>query len=315
MNTLVSKKVRFVSYDRFPRYLVGENGVIIDMLTRRVVNHTNSCGYKLITLYDKDGVKRGFLHHRLLAICFLDSPGPIEDLVVNHIDGVKWNNDLSNLEWCTVKENVYHAGRIGISLKCVPIEARNIDTGEILLFESMIECARYMGIHKDSMQYRLRNGPKPCYPERYQYRRQTDNTEWGDFNSACIYAREVKTNEVKFFIHLAALSDHYGFSPASATTWIRLEGQPVLPGYIQIKRETDPTPWREIDVPELELAKFNSTIPVRVCDQLTGRVSLFSSAAECADSLGILRSTLNERLNANGTRAFKGRTYTRVPVV
>lgn len=235
-------------------------------------------------------------------------------MVVNHLNGVKDNNDLRNLEWCTNKENIYHAGKIGISPKCIPIEARNIDTGVILNFESMIDCARYMDIHKDSMQYRLRNGPKFCYPERYQYRRQTDNTEWGDFHSARIYAREVKTDTVRLLPNLKELSDTYGFSAASATTWIRLEGQPVLPGYIQIKREIDPTPWRDIDVPEIELARFCKTIPVRVHDLLTGVVKLYSSAAECADTLGILRSTLNERLNANGTRSFQGRTYTRVPV-
>lgn len=315
MITELPKKVRFVCYDEFPKYLVGENGVVVNMLSGGISKFRSNEGYLTVSLQNKNRNWVSMSIHRLIALCFVNSPGPIDGLVVNHLDGIKINNEPRNLEWCTVRENVYHAGRIGISPKCIPIEARNIDTGEIILFESMIECARYMNVHKDSMQYRLRNGPKVCYPERYQYRRQSDNTEWGDFNSACIYAREVRTDKIRLFPHLKALSDFYGFSPASATTWIRLEGQPVLPGYVQIKRETDPTPWREIDVPELELAKFCSTVPVRVYDELTGRVSLYSSAGECADSLGILRTTLNERLNANGTRSFRGRIYTRVPVV
>jgi hypothetical protein len=46
--------------------------------------------------------------HRLVMIAFNPVPG-YENLQVNHIDGNKLNNHISNLEWCTPMENTHHA--------------------------------------------------------------------------------------------------------------------------------------------------------------------------------------------------------------
>lgn len=45
--------------------------------------------------------------HRLVADSFYD--GDHSNMDVNHIDGDKHNNKLSNLEWCTRQENIKHA--------------------------------------------------------------------------------------------------------------------------------------------------------------------------------------------------------------
>lgn len=60
----------------------------------------------------KDGKQKSFGIHRLVCIAFLDNPE--NKPYVNHIDGRPSNNSLSNLEWCTPKENVAHAIRIGL---------------------------------------------------------------------------------------------------------------------------------------------------------------------------------------------------------
>lgn len=52
--------------------------------------------------------------HRLMAESFLSNPNNHPQL--NHIDGNKFNNVLSNLEWCTASENVKHAYRTGLKL-------------------------------------------------------------------------------------------------------------------------------------------------------------------------------------------------------
>jgi hypothetical protein len=58
--------------------------------------------------------------HRAMACAFVPLPEHLggkhpRDLETNHINGVKTCNDLVNLEWCTAKENIDHAIRIGIT--------------------------------------------------------------------------------------------------------------------------------------------------------------------------------------------------------
>ena len=69
--------------------------------------------YWIVTLKDKSGkyVKRSM--HRLLMETFV--PNPNNKAHVNHIDGNKSNNNLSNLEWATPAENAQHAHSIGLS--------------------------------------------------------------------------------------------------------------------------------------------------------------------------------------------------------
>lgn len=68
-------------------------------------------GYLYCELW-KDGRHERFAVHRMVAEAFLENPGGLP--VVNHKDGNKENNNVSNIEWCTYSENSYHAFRTGL---------------------------------------------------------------------------------------------------------------------------------------------------------------------------------------------------------
>jgi hypothetical protein len=77
----------------------------------RILRPVYRKGYATITLR-KNGVSKVCSIHRLLAEAFIDNPD--NKPCVNHIDGNKANNDLSNLEWCTHLENMRHAFNTGL---------------------------------------------------------------------------------------------------------------------------------------------------------------------------------------------------------
>ena len=74
------------------------------IVKEKVLSQANVRGYKKVTL-KCDGVRKDMRVHRLIAMAFLDG----EKEMVNHIDGDKTNNTLSNLEWATRSENELHA--------------------------------------------------------------------------------------------------------------------------------------------------------------------------------------------------------------
>lgn len=72
----------------------------------------NNPGYPRVTLQNPNGCQFYRRVHRLVAMAFLP---PVEGKpFVNHIDGDKTNNSVSNLEWTTNVDNIAHAIRTGL---------------------------------------------------------------------------------------------------------------------------------------------------------------------------------------------------------
>ena len=71
-----------------------------------------NAGYLEVRLTDENGKSKNHLIHRLVAEAFIENPDNKE--FVNHIDGVKTNNLVTNLEWTTCGENNTHAYETGL---------------------------------------------------------------------------------------------------------------------------------------------------------------------------------------------------------
>lgn len=92
--------------------VVYKSGAIFNLKSGKfVVPHANPAGYMYISYYWKKK-KKMFAVHRLVAQKYI--PNPENKPQVNHKDGNKKNNAVTNLEWVTPKENNIHAYSTGL---------------------------------------------------------------------------------------------------------------------------------------------------------------------------------------------------------
>lgn len=122
----------------FPDYEASNLGRIRNAKTGRIMRtNVNSSGYETVCLR-KNKTQYTKRVHRLIADTFFD--GNHDCLDINHIDGDKLNNHISNLEVCTRSENIRHAFEHGLKTPSRQIKVRVIETGKI--YNSIRDCGR-----------------------------------------------------------------------------------------------------------------------------------------------------------------------------
>lgn len=100
----------------YSQYLVTKRGIFKNIHSDHFVNSSLSkWGYSTIVLTRDDGKRMTLRVHRVLASMFI--PNPENKVSVDHIDGNKINNCLSNLRWVTPKENTANSLRLGLMVK------------------------------------------------------------------------------------------------------------------------------------------------------------------------------------------------------
>jgi len=114
----------------------------------------NENGYIRVFIYNKT-----YTLHRLIAFAFLENLENKEQ--VNHIDGNKLNNCLSNLEWVTNEENQLHKFKIGLGNNYTRrITQYDLEMNKIQDFNSIVEASKTLNIGKSNIGGVLTNNRK-----------------------------------------------------------------------------------------------------------------------------------------------------------
>lgn len=287
-------KPNFRYIPNFSKYAIDVNGTVIDTLTNEVITARDfHDGYESIYIYDPSRNKNCNIRiHRILALAWLPNFDFINRPIINHIDGVKTNNKLSNLEWCSLSHNSRHAIDIGLNQTATKMKSRDIVTGEIVVYRSASEMSSILGMTSVASETYAHKLPGYLYKKRYEIKLLEDESPWFYENredasldpSKMIFTITVlnkKTGEYEKFGNVRAFYRKFKIWTGSS-----------LDGAIAIFKEK----YKDY---EISYKRNSVKGPYSVFDLETKQITIFDAIWKAAEFIGRTRTELQYDLSRN----------------
>ncbi len=259
----------FKTIPGFSDYMVNDKGVVYSKISKKTLNAAKSHdGYSFVSLYNDKGERKTKKVHHLVLMAFKpddyklittdyrnnhNADGKVYS--TNHIDCVKTNNRLDNLEVIEHKDNVQHAIDNGLMPAVKPVKVKFHDTGEIKHYPSMFVASRALGMQADGVMQRLEN-------LNYKWTLWSDNTQIilesdGEFEDIRYIPREgggVQQNIVVIDykgdpfeeIIYPSINEYCranGITPSTVKKAFEHTGHPIMRNLHRIKKMDDPNNW------------------------------------------------------------------------
>lgn len=131
------------------RIVICSNGQKKPVKEKIISPGDNGSGYKFVYLWKNNESKRKYVH-RIVAETFIPNPDNLAE--INHKDGNKCNNTVTNLEWCNRLYNE-KSKKKHISGKRIKIKQTNVITEDVTIYDCIADCCRafhttHAGIHR-----------------------------------------------------------------------------------------------------------------------------------------------------------------------
>lgn len=154
----------------FQHHTIDSKGTVVNLKTGNVKSHwLGANGYYHVDIQEFGRPKKVALH-RLLALQYIKNPE--NKRTVNHKDGDKLNNNLSNLEWATYQENTKHAYDTNLQpyrRNCTLVEYDTLLKNRFLKGESLTDISKEVNQSLTRLSYNLRESAERLHLlEKYE---------------------------------------------------------------------------------------------------------------------------------------------------
>lgn len=161
-------------------YKVSDTGIVFSVRANKELKpFVTEWGYLSVQLRN-NGKKHNKFVHRLVGEAFLEKPDGVVE--INHKDGNKKNNYVSNLEWCTSSQNHSHRCHV-LGEKPTNLHIMHqknskrvvcVETGEA--FKSITDASKSAGVGLPTMSAHLNGKTENCAGLHWRFHRRAGDT-------------------------------------------------------------------------------------------------------------------------------------------
>jgi len=295
----------------YPEYDIYSDGQVFSKKRNKFLKPTPlNRGYYGITLYGLAG-RRVFSRHRLVCTTFNPVPN-MRYLTVDHINGVAGDDYASNLEFVTIKENIrrfYRNGGIRINNRAVCVLF--VNTGSVKTYTNVNVCAKYLGLHKDTVLARLHSRFGRLYPDMTAIKYDNDDREFLNYpnpkklRNSCGHKRSVLFKN----IWTGDLIEYESLTKACGSTGVNIgmlsKGLSVNKDLVYnrkycVRIKYDTTPWviyTSITDKLIACSRSNNNDKLVVVECVGSEIHIFFRSVDAAKYLGVSPTCFNFRLS------------------